>query len=183
MGFIESTRTYSGVDRRYVCPSCNQPFYYEGPMLWSELRCPDCLKAYSAKSIAVPPVAKSDGASPPAGIHATSAQPTGIHATLSERGQNYGAFATHAAISQALKTVMHGTDGWGKMQPDQRECLEMVMHKIARLLNGNPQFLDTYRDCVGYLQLVIDRMLVSDGVSDVRLVKQKVVAGAMMDVT
>ena len=66
--------------------------------------------------------------------------------TLAQRGTTYGRFEDHAAISQALKTVMYRTPGWAELAPDQREALEMVMHKAARILNGNPDYVDSWHD-------------------------------------
>ena len=105
----------------------------------------------------------------------------GIHATLAQRGANYGAFSSHAEIAQRLKEDMRATPSWDKMAPDQKECLEMFAHKAARLLNGNPDWLDGWRDLIGYTQLVYDRMLTTDGVTDARIVKQRVINGKMVD--
>lgn len=81
-----------------------------------------------------------------------------INDTLKERGNNYGEFTDHAKIAQRLKEYMRLTPGWSRLEDDQRECLEMVAHKIARILNGNVNYRDSWWDCIGYLQLVINRM-------------------------
>ena len=39
------------------------------------------------------------------------------------------------------------------------ESLEMVQHKIGRIVNGDPTYLDSWVDIVGYTQLVIDELL------------------------
>ncbi len=74
--------------------------------------------------------------------------------TLKERGENYGPFISHAIISQSLKEVMQATSGWGDLQFDQREALEMIAHKIGRILNGNPDIADHWHDISGYSTLV-----------------------------
>lgn len=119
---------------------------------------------------------------PPPKKTAWEALPHGIHATLAERGSNYGAFSSHAKIAQDVKDVMRNTAGWAKLAPDQKECLEMFAHKAARLLNGNPDWLDGWRDLIGYTQLVFDRMKTTDGVTDARIVKQVVRSGKLEDV-
>lgn len=81
-----------------------------------------------------------------------------IHETLAERGKRYGDFAGHADITQALKFVMGQRPGWGKLTPDQREALEMIVHKIGRILNGDPNWADSWVDIAGYAQLVADRL-------------------------
>jgi hypothetical protein len=65
-----------------------------------------------------------------------------IDATLAERGSKYGAFSEHSRIAQNLKQAMGDSPNWGKLSPDKREALEMVQHKIARILNGDPEYHD-----------------------------------------
>lgn len=79
-------------------------------------------------------------------------------AMLAERGSRYGTFADHAAICQALKDVMHATPGWQRLTPDQKEALEMNAHKTARILNGDPNYKDSWDDIIGYTKLVADRL-------------------------
>jgi len=78
--------------------------------------------------------------------------------TLAERGKNYGSFDSHAEYSQDLKNIMRQSPNWKTMAADQREALEMVQHKIGRILNGNPNFHDSWHDIVGYAKLVADRL-------------------------
>lgn len=81
-----------------------------------------------------------------------------IVATLEERGQRYGKFITHAAITQALKQVMYSHEGWVRLADDQKESLEMVAHKIGRILNGDPDYDGSWIDIAGYTTLVADRL-------------------------
>lgn len=82
-----------------------------------------------------------------------------IHATLAARGAQYGEFKWQAHIAQRLKDLMRGeADGWDKLAPDQAEALEMIAHKIARILNGNPNYHDSWHDIAGYATLVADRL-------------------------
>jgi len=81
-----------------------------------------------------------------------------IRDTLEERGTRYGAFCDHAEISQELKDVMHDTLNWESLRPDQKEALEMIQHKIARILNGDPDYIDSWTDIAGYSTLVADRL-------------------------
>jgi Domain of unknown function (DUF6378) len=84
--------------------------------------------------------------------------PDTIDTTLAERGNNYGEFSTHADITQCLKQVMQRTEGWQRLSNDKREALEMIVHKIGRILNGNPEFHDSWHDIVGYAKLAADRV-------------------------
>lgn len=95
---------------------------------------------------------------PPVIRAAVPAADTDIDKTLQERGSRYGKFATHASITQALKSVMHGADKWHQLAPDQQEALDMIAHKIGRILNGDPNYHDSWHDIVGYTKLVADRL-------------------------
>lgn len=83
-----------------------------------------------------------------------------IDATLAERGSRYGVFADQAVIAQSLKDVMRAAPGWDRLAPDQKEALDMEANKNARILNGDPNFHDSWHDKVGYNKLVADRILV-----------------------
>jgi len=80
-----------------------------------------------------------------------------IAKTLKQRQKTHGDFATHAAISQELKAVLWKHDFQG-LAPDQCEALEMIAHKIARILNGNPDHHDHWHDIAGYATLVAERL-------------------------
>lgn len=78
---------------------------------------------------------------------------------LAERGKRYGDFDKHAVIAQALKSVMACTPGWQRLASDQREALEMNAHKIGRILNGDPNYADSWEDIAGYAKLVANRLV------------------------
>ena len=90
------------------------------------------------------------------------AQTTNVADTLAERGARYGAFSGHAKITQSLKDAMQKHDNcipWKtKLSVSQREALEMIAHKIGRILNGDPSYADSWIDIAGYAQLVVDRL-------------------------
>lgn len=77
-----------------------------------------------------------------------------IRSTLAERGQRYGVFADHARISQALKRAVQTEPGWNRLSDSQAEALEMVLHKVARIVNGDPDYADSWHDVAGYATLV-----------------------------
>jgi hypothetical protein len=83
---------------------------------------------------------------------------TNINQTLAERGSRYGVFFEHARITQDLKEVMQDAPKWDALEPDQREALEMVAHKIGRILNGDPDYDDSWVDIAGYVTLVANRL-------------------------
>ena len=81
-----------------------------------------------------------------------------VDTTLNERGQRYGEFAGHAGVTQTLKRAMGQHPGWRKLADDQREALEMTAHKIGRILNGDPNYIDSWHDISGYVRLVEQRL-------------------------
>ena len=84
---------------------------------------------------------------------------TDVSHTLAERGARYGAFTDHAGICQALKRVMKSTDGWGRLNDAQMQALETIADKIARILNGDPNYGDNWHDIQGYAKLVEDTLV------------------------
>lgn len=86
-----------------------------------------------------------------------------VDTTLNDRGKRYGEFAEHAALSQHLKAVIHHANNWPLLKPDMKEALDMVMHKVARILNGDPNYADSWHDIAGYVRLVEKRLTLLDG--------------------
>jgi hypothetical protein len=88
-------------------------------------------------------------------------QPTNTDAMLADRGTRYGTFAGHARISQNIKDAIFGAmeqDKFDALAADQVEALEMIAHKIARIVNGDPNYADSWVDIGGYAKLVSDRL-------------------------
>lgn len=81
-----------------------------------------------------------------------------ITKTLEKRGERYGTFSSHAQIAQQLKRTMKNTKNWDRLRDDQAEALEMIQHKIARILNGDPSYHDSWHDIIGYTKLVADTL-------------------------
>lgn len=79
-------------------------------------------------------------------------------ALLNERGRTHGDYSEHALITQDLKRVMQQTTKYWELQPTQRETLEMIAHKIGRVLAGDPNFRDHWDDIAGYARLVAERL-------------------------
>lgn len=80
-----------------------------------------------------------------------------IDKTLEERQKTHGDFMSHAILSQALKEAFNNF-GKSTLDDDQKEAIDMIFHKIARIGNGNPNVHDHWHDIVGYAKLVADRL-------------------------
>lgn len=81
-----------------------------------------------------------------------------IDKTLEERGNKYGSFEGHANVTQALKRAMKNSKNWYGLDDDMQEALEMIQHKIGRILNGDPNYTDSWHDIIGYARLVEVRL-------------------------
>lgn len=83
-----------------------------------------------------------------------------IDVTLAERGARYGSFDEHARITQAIKACYEDSPNWNpmKMRSSQREALDMIAHKIGRILNGDPNYDDSWRDIAGYAELIVKEL-------------------------
>lgn len=77
---------------------------------------------------------------------------------LEQRLNQHGDLIVQSEISQGMKDSMRSTANWNKLKADQKECLEMVVHKIARILAGDPNFVDHWDDVAGYAILVAKRL-------------------------
>ncbi len=86
-----------------------------------------------------------------------------IENTLEERGSRYGDFTEHARITQNIKSAMQDSPNWRTLSDNKKECLEMLAHKIGRILNGDPEYHDSWHDIVGYTKLVADTLILKTG--------------------
>jgi len=83
---------------------------------------------------------------------------TNINEMLAGRQARYGSFQGHANISQYLKDTMRLLKTWDSLAVDQKEALDMISHKIARIMNGDPNYADNWIDIAGYATLVANRL-------------------------
>lgn len=90
----------------------------------------------------------------------TQNAPTDVTAVLTQRGARYGKFTDHAEFTQTLKAIIKTKMGekWDMLADDQKEALEMIAHKLGRIINGDPDYADSWVDIAGYSKLVADRL-------------------------
>lgn len=81
-----------------------------------------------------------------------------IDAMLTERGKRYGNFEDHARITQAIKHEIRQGESYTSMEDDMVEAIDMIAHKIGRIVNGDPRYADSWADIAGYAKLVADRL-------------------------
>ena len=81
-----------------------------------------------------------------------------VSKTLEERGSQYGAFADHAKIAQGIQDIMRIAPKWDQLDSDMKQALSVIADKIARILNGDPFYVDNWHDIQGYAKLIEDRV-------------------------
>ena len=82
-----------------------------------------------------------------------------LTAVLEERHKTHGSFEDHARITQRFKGIMN--DELGRrfernqpiLNPEQMEALDMILHKIGRIIAGDPSYEDHWTDIAGYAQI------------------------------
>ena len=83
-----------------------------------------------------------------------------VNKTLDKRGERYGIFTGHVCVTQELKRVIRGhLDARHKrLDNDQHEALDMICHKIGRIINGDANYSDSWHDIAGYATLIDERL-------------------------
>lgn len=86
-----------------------------------------------------------------------------IKRTLEERLNRYKSFSdvafTCQSIKQAIRTFPVDAVNEGRISPRaplsdaHKEALDMIAHKIARIVNGDPNYKDNWHDIAGYATL------------------------------
>ena len=86
--------------------------------------------------------------------------PEARHPLLAAREHTHGNFEATALIAQRFKDVARNTPNWGgKLTDMQREAMEGMFTKFARILSGDPNHKDHWSDVAGGAHLVEERLL------------------------
>ena len=88
---------------------------------------------------------------------ATLIDESSIDDTLRERGERYGTFQEHARVTQAMKAAACSATGYA-LNPSQAEAIDMILHKVGRIVCGDPDYIDSWHDIIGYAKLVEDQL-------------------------
>lgn len=77
-----------------------------------------------------------------------------VKETIEQRGEQYGDFTDTAATAQKIKGLLFNDVPDDFYTPRQREALEMISTKLARIATGrDPSYEDNWRDIAGYAML------------------------------
>ena len=74
--------------------------------------------------------------------------------TLDTRGNRYGEYRNVSRTAQFLKDTLRSGESWGIMEPYMQESLDLIANKLARIVNGDPFYDDSWHDVGGYAKLV-----------------------------
>lgn len=77
-----------------------------------------------------------------------------LQSVLNERGAEYGDFEDISSLCQTFKETIALASY--NLEPFHREALEQIVHKMSRILNGNPDHMDSWFDIAGYAQCVMN---------------------------
>mgnify|MGYP007069491165 CR=1 FL=1 len=82
-----------------------------------------------------------------------------VNETLTQRANTHGSFKDNADIAQRLKAVIRSGKEYAVLSNDKREAIDMICHKLARIVSGNPEYADHWHDVAGYATLVDNDLL------------------------
>ena len=77
-----------------------------------------------------------------------------INKTLEQRGERYGKFKDVASTTYALQEILRAASSHEHMSDDQVIALDMICNKMARIVNGDPNYIENWHDIAGYATLV-----------------------------
>jgi hypothetical protein len=83
---------------------------------------------------------------------------TELEQTIAQRRGRYGPLIESGEVAMKLEDYLRSLPGWQNLAYDQREALAMVMHKISRIMCGDPDYDDSWIDIAGYAQNVVNRL-------------------------
>lgn len=90
-----------------------------------------------------------------------------IQNTLEQRGERYGEFKDVAQLSNDMMRLLQAAPNYNTALSDsQHFALVMITNKMARIVNGDPNYIDNWHDIAGYATLVEQELNVTkrDGV-------------------
>jgi hypothetical protein len=83
-----------------------------------------------------------------------------IKETLQQRGDRYGEFCEVAETTYQLQEVLKRSQA-SVMSSSQIIALDMICNKMARIVNGDPNYIDNWHDIAGYATLVEQELIIT----------------------
>jgi hypothetical protein len=70
---------------------------------------------------------------------------------IPNRDEQHGGMEAVGSLSQSMKIPIHHGANWYLLTPGEQEALDMIAHKIARILSGaDPHDPQHWEDVAGY---------------------------------
>ena len=78
---------------------------------------------------------------------------------VEERKEKYRGipYVIRARAAQEIKEAIY-ENSYMILSAPMREALDMIAHKIARIIAGNPEDIDSWVDIAGYAELVVEEL-------------------------
>jgi hypothetical protein len=105
-----------------------------------------------------------------------------IDSTLNERGARYGNYSDVASTTQQLMSIVECGANYEHLNAEQKTSLFMICNKIARAVNGDPNYIENWHDIAGYSTLIENSLMTTEGATNAKIVAQRVVNGVMEDI-
>lgn len=77
---------------------------------------------------------------------------------LEQRGERYGEYINVATTSRKIKEVLSCGVGHPPPDYDMQESMDMIANKLARIVNGDPYYKDSWQDIAGYAMLIVHKL-------------------------
>jgi hypothetical protein len=74
---------------------------------------------------------------------------------LAEREKTHGSYSKVSVTAQRIKEILRAGPSYEGATFVQRESLDMIAAKLARIVNGNSFHEDSWADIAGYATLVV----------------------------
>mgnify|MGYP003605588558 FL=1 len=105
-----------------------------------------------------------------------------VDSTLNERGARYGNYSDVAGTTQQLMVIVECGANYEHLNAEQKTSLFMICNKIARAVNGDPNYIENWHDIAGYSTLIENSLMTTEGATNAKIVAQRVVNGVMEDI-
>ena len=89
-----------------------------------------------------------------------------IDSTLNERGARYGNYSDVASTTQQLMSIVESGANYEHLNAEQKTSLFITCNKIARAVNGDPNYIENWHDIAGYATLAERACEVVRGAND-----------------
>ncbi|WP_104761450.1 DUF6378 domain-containing protein [Helicobacter cetorum] len=78
-----------------------------------------------------------------------------IKSVLDERAKQYGSYKSMAELDTKFKEVLRSHRNFKDLPDEIKLSLEMILHKVSRVVNGDFNHRDNFIDIKGYSELAL----------------------------